>query len=227
MAEVDSFKVGVLMLNTRFPRLPGDIGNPDSLPCEVIIRRVDAARVDNVVGSEAPEAALQQILLQAGDELQAQGTDLLVTSCGFLSCMQDALAARYQVPVIASSLVLMPFLRTVYGPAEIGVLTFDSRKLTALHFNGWFDEQIGIAGIEQGKELYRVISQDETELDAEQAEQDVLMAVDALRQRQPGIRVLVLECTNLSPYRAAIKRHTGLPVYDLMTAVNWVRNAHL
>lgn len=225
MSSVDSFKLGVLMLNTHFPRLPGDIGNPDSLPCEVIIQRVDAARVDNIVSSSAPEDDLQQTLLQEADALQAQGIDLLVTSCGFLSCMQENLASRYKVPVIASSLVLMPFLRTVYGPAEIGVLTFDSRKLTEQHFNGWFDERICIGGIERGQELHRVISQDETELDVVQAEKDVLMAVDELRERQPNMRVLVLECTNLSPYREAIKQHTGLTVYDLMTAIDWIKSA--
>ncbi len=139
MSSVACFKVGVLMLNTRFPRLTGDIGNPDSLPCEVIIRRVDAARVDNVVGSDAPEAALQQTLLEAGDELQAQGIDLLVTSCGFLSCMQDTLAARYQVPVIASSLVLMPVPPTdhkrIDGNDKVDLVTMPGTRIITFQMN--------------------------------------------------------------------------------------------
>lgn len=218
------FTVGVLMLNTRFPRLYGDIGNPGSLDCDMIIRRVEAASVANIVSDQAPEQNIQEILLQAGDELQQQA-DLLVTSCGFLSTMQTQLSERYSVPVIASSLVLLPFIRSVYGSAWLGVLTFDSRKLNATHFNGWFDERIVIGGIENGQELYRVIRQDETELDVEQAEMDVLQAIDALLNRQPEISVLILECTNLSPYKQAIRRHTGLPVYDLMSAIDWVRLA--
>jgi len=33
----------------------------------------------------------------------------------------------------------------------------------------------------------------------------------------------VLECTNLPPYADALRQHLGLPVYDMVTAVNWLR----
>ena len=41
------------MLDTRFPRLPGDIGNPASFAFETRYRRVPAATVSSVVTPDA------------------------------------------------------------------------------------------------------------------------------------------------------------------------------
>ena len=41
-----------------------------------------------------------------------------------------------------------------------------------------------------------------------------------LVQRHPDIESLVLECTNLPPYAAAVQRATGRPVHHLMTFVH-------
>ena len=42
-----------------------------------------------------------------------------------------------------------------------------------------------------------------------------------LRQN-PEIGAIVLECTNMTPYAAAIQEQTGLPVFDIYTLVNYV-----
>lgn len=219
-------KVGVIMLNTRFPRLPGDIGNPDTLPWEVLIRRVEAATVAAIVSSEAPNESLQQSLLATAQELQDRGSELIVTSCGFLGAMQERFAEQLQIPVISSSLMLIPFLRTVYGAkAQLGVITFNSQSLQPVHFNGHYDDHIHIAGVEQGHELFPVISEDRESIDRERACADVVAAAQQLQQQHPEIRAILLECTNLPPYREAIEIATGLPVYDLIRATHWIMEA--
>jgi hypothetical protein len=40
-----SGKLGVLILDTRFPRLPGDPGNPATYKVTAILRRVEKATV--------------------------------------------------------------------------------------------------------------------------------------------------------------------------------------
>ena len=47
-------------------------------------------------------------------------------------------------------------------------------------------------------------------------------AARALVARHPEIETIVLECANLPPYRAAIERSLGLPVYDLLTWIDEV-----
>ena len=50
------FVTGVLKLNTSFPRLQGDIGNPDSLRGEVIFETVtDANPASVITGKPLPQ----------------------------------------------------------------------------------------------------------------------------------------------------------------------------
>ena len=41
----------------------------------------------------------------------------------------------------------------------------------------------------------------------------------------PEIGAIVLECTNMPPFRADIQHATGLPVFDITTLVRMVRDA--
>ena len=219
-----SFRLGVVLLNTRFPRLAGDIGNPESFPFPVVYRRVEAATVASVVreGAVAEEAA--QALISAAETLaEDDGVSLIATSCGFLGALQERLEQAVPVPVIASAFALLPFLRQVYGEsATIGVLTFDARRLRAAHFGPWSDAGTLVEGIEGGRELHRVIAGDLPTLDREAAEAEVCAAGKRLLARGPELAAILLECTNLSPYRRALAEATGRPVYDLNHAIGWI-----
>ncbi len=219
-----SFRLGVVLLNTRFPRLAGDIGNPESFPFPVVYRRVEAATVASVVreGAVAEEAA--QALISAAETLaEDDGVSLIATSCGFLGALQARLQEAVPVPVLASAFALLPFLRQVYGDsATIGVLTFDARRLSAAHFGPWSDAGTVVEGIEGGRELHRVIAGDLATLDRETAEAEVCAAGKRLLVRAPELAAILLECTNLSPYRRALAEATGRPVYDLNQAIGWI-----
>ena len=219
-----SFRLGVVQLNTRFPRLPGDIGNPESFPFPVVYRRVEAATVAAVVREGALAQEAEEALIAAAQALaEEDGVSLITTSCGFLGALQTRLAQAVSVPVIASAFALLPFLRQVYGEAAtIGVLTFDARRLTAAHFGPWSDAGTLVEGIEKGRELHRVIAGDLPELDREAAEAEVCAAGRRLLARCPGLSAILLECTNLSPYRRALAVATGRPVYDLNQAIGWI-----
>jgi hypothetical protein len=214
------FTLGVILLDTRFPRHPGDVGNPASFPFAVRYRRVPAATVASVVRAEAPPPALAAALVEAGRALAAEGVDMVVTSCGFLAPLQAALAEALPVPVLSSALCLLPGLRRRHGPAaRLGVLTFDSRRLGPAQLGGLDDGPLAVAGLERGRALYPAIAGDRATLDPAAAEADARAAARRLRSQAPGLAAAVLECTNLSPYRAAIAAELGCPVHDLVGAV--------
>ena len=56
-------------------------------------------------------------------------------------------------------------------------------------------------------------------------ETDVLDAVERMLARQQDLAAILLECTNVSPYRHSIAAATGLPVFDLMTAISMLADA--
>lgn len=209
--------LGVVLLNTRFPRLPGDIGNPASFDRPVLYRRVAAARVAAVARAEGVEPALAAEILAAAQALVAEGATAIATSCGFLGELQARLEAALPVPVAASALGLLPAIRVRHGAsARIGVLTFDARRLTPRHFGGHWSQDLLVEGLEQGRELHAVILEDRPSLDRAAAEADVAEAAARLLARAGRLDAVVLECTNIGPYADRVGAVTGAAVYDLV-----------
>lgn len=205
--------LGVLMLDTHFPRPPGDIGSPATyaragLPVRFLT--IHGASAKRIVQTQDP--ALLQPFLDGARQLAADGARLITTSCGFLAAWQDAIQASVPIPVITSSL-----LQCAQWPG-VGIVTFDAASLTpALLQRAGVPAGTPVEGLRPGCELQTRILADDTTLDLTQAEADVVQAAVALVARHPGVQHIVLECTNMPPYREAVARATGRPVHDLET----------
>jgi len=74
-----------------------------------------------------------------------------------------------------------------------------------------------VQGVSKGCEFQRRILGDETELDLQQARDDVVSAARQLVREHPEVSDIVLECTNMPPYRQAVIDATGRPVVDIVT----------
>ena len=77
-----------------------------------------------------------------------------------------------------------------------------------------------IIGTENGKEFTRVIINDEKEMDIDQAKQDHLDAVKELMTSHSNIGAIVMECTNMSPFAADIRKKFGIPVFNIYTFID-------
>jgi Asp/Glu/hydantoin racemase len=214
-------RLGILMLEARFPRIPGDMGNATTWPFPVLYRVVHGASPQRVVVEKAK--GLLNAFLDAAAELVELGADGITTNCGFLSLYQSELAAHVGVPVATSSLMQIPFLQSVLPPGKrVGVITISAKTLTADHLKAiGVSAAIPIVGTENGREFSRAIIDDEGELDVAAAEQDILDAGDELLRRHPDVGAIVLECTNMVPYARALRDRLNLPVYDIYSFVNW------
>ena len=65
------------------------------------------------------------------------------------------------------------------------------------------------------------------ELDNGKLTDDLCSLAKDLCQQHPDIKAILLECSDLPPYSAAIQKATGLPVFDFITLANWVASAVL
>src|SRR5665213_78652 len=106
--------LGILMLEARFPRIPGDMGNATTWPFPVLYRVVKGASPERVVLQGA--AGLLPDFLAAAAELVDQGAEAITTNCGFLSLFQAELAAHVRVPVATSALMQVPLLQATCRP---------------------------------------------------------------------------------------------------------------
>jgi hypothetical protein len=228
--------LGLLMLDTRFPRPPGDVGNAltwqrAGIPVHMLRvrgatpRRVLAAAsgrsargeagmaaADPANDSDTADGAWLRPFVDAARRLEAEGARLISTSCGFLAAGQAALQAAVQVPVLSSSL-----LQVARCPRP-GILTIDAASLDVdLLAAAGVPAGTPVQGVAPGCEFQRRILGNETTMDLAQAERDVVAGALALVQAWPGLQSIVLECTNMPPYRAAVAQATGLPVLDIET----------
>ena len=216
-----SAAVGILMLEARFPRIPGDMGNATSWDFPVHYRIVRGASPDKVVRRNA-EGLLPDFIAAARD-LVADGVDGITTNCGFLALFQNELSEAVSVPVATSSLMQTGLVNALLPPGKrAGILTISASTLTPAHLAAaGVPPETPVGSTEGGREFTRAILGNEPELDVAAAEADNVEAAMALVADHPDIGALVLECTNMVPYAPAIRNATGLPVFTVHGFVSW------
>jgi hypothetical protein len=213
--------LGVVMLDTRFPRPPGDLGNLASYTVPVNIRVVRGIWPDKVVQSAAGLHAgrVGPAFAAVVQSLASEGAAAITTTCGFLVLLQKELQAATRVPVISSSLMLLP--RLLAAQARVGVLTISATRLGReyLRAAGVPRERLGdviVQGVDPKGEFATRILGNQPEMDLALARADVVAAAVALKAREPTLTDVVLECTNMPPYRDAITEATGLKTWCLL-----------
>ena len=212
--------LGIVMLDTRFPRLPGDIGHPDAFTVPVNRRVMRGIWPDKVVQSAAGLRAGRVLpgLVMVMRTLERDGARAITTSCSFLVLLQKELQAAVKVPIITSSLLQLPRLLAV--ERKVGVLTISAGKLGTdyLRAAGVPKDRLKdvlVQSVDPKGEFATAILGNRETMEIEKAALEVVAAAVALKQREPLLRSVVLECTNMPPYRAAIEAATGLKTYAL------------
>jgi Asp/Glu/Hydantoin racemase len=214
--------LGILMLEAKFPRIPGDMGNATTWPFPVLYRVVEGASPEKVVLKGA--AGLLPDFIAAAKELVRLGAEAITTNCGFLSLFQKEIAASVGVPVATSSLMQVPWVQATLPPGKrVGLVTVSGSTLSPAHLEGaGVPLDTPLVGTENGKEFFRVlIKADKDDMDIALAERDVVEAGKALVAKHPDVGAIVLECTNMPPYAAALQTAVGLPVYDIYSMITW------
>ncbi len=214
--------LGILMLEARFPRIPGDMGNGTTWPFPVLFKVVPGASPEKVVVGGA--AGLLPDFIAAARELVSLGAEAITTNCGFLSLFQAELAAAVQVPVATSSMMQVPWVQaTLPAGKRVGIVTVNKSGLTPAHLQAaGVPLDTPVVGTEGGREFFRVLIKAEAEdMDVDLARQDILDAGRALVAAHPEVGAVVLECTNMPPYAADLQAALGLPVYDIYSMICW------
>ncbi|WP_406645713.1 aspartate/glutamate racemase family protein [Aliisedimentitalea scapharcae] len=213
--------VGILMLETRFPRIPGDMGNALTWPFPVQYRVVRGASPDKVVRGNPKD--LLDIFVEAGQDLVASGCDGITTNCGFLALVQDDLRAALGVPVATSSLMQVPMVQALLPPGKkVVILTISKATLSDAHLRAAnVPADTLVYGTDGGTVFTRDILGDAAEIDFAACRQDMLDAADEIMANEPNVGAIVLECTNMVPYAADVRKRTGLPVYSIESFVSW------
>ena len=222
--NVYAASLGILMLESRFPRIPGDVGNAATWDFPVHYKVVKGASPDLVVRQGA--RGLLEAFVSAGRELIATGVDGIATNCGFMALLQGQMSQALSVPVAASSLMQVPMVQATLPPGKrVGIITISKDTLTDAHLNAaGVPLDTPVIGTDDGHEFTRAILDDEPYLDVAQSQRDIIQAGRALLAQYPDIGSVVLECTNMVPYAAVLQRELQLPVYSIYSLLCWFQS---
>ena len=207
--------VGMLLLQTRFPRIPGDGGNAATWPFPMLWRVVGGATPDRVVRDR--EGVVDDFVA-AGRELVAMGADGITTNCGFLVLYQDQLSMACGVPVATSSLLQVPWVERLLpaGPAGRRGDGGSGKSLTAAAPRmRW--RTTGHSG--RGDRGRRRAHPGPARRPARARRGPCAGGCPCRRPSGSSSATGMsgrsfVECTNMPPYAADLSRATGLPVHD-------------
>lgn len=173
-----------------------------------------ASRKRDVVDGDL---SLTPHFINAAKKLEARGVKAISGQCGFMALFQREISDAVSIPVITSSLILVPLLyRMLNKNQKVGILTINSKILSDKHFNsvGWNSKEIpvAIAGVED-MESWKIFQKEKW--DFKQMRLDLMEVARKLVEEHSDIGSIVLEYTLMPPHRRYIQQATGLPVFDI------------
>lgn len=218
--------IGVLCLESYFPKPPGHIRNPLSFSFPIVCHVLKGIDVEKMLF--APESGLASRLIAGAQQLEKDGVKAIIGSCGFMALFQEQLSAHVTIPVFSSSLLQIPLVRLAHGPkARIGVLTASAEALGVQHFAavGVDRNDYAVAGMEQEPVFSDLIlRQTQKDMDLRAMEQAVCSVVEKMHA-QYSLDALILECTDLSAFSKAVQEKITVPVYDVNSLAEYAAHA--
>ncbi len=224
--NIAGYGIGILHLdNVWYPMVPGNVQNAWTYKYPVRYRAVTGLDTPTL-HSGAPEAFEE--ILKAAKELEREGCRAISSACGFFGHFQRQLAEAMDIPVAISSLVQIPWIRTLLKKdTKIGILTANASAITDdLYQSCGIEDTKGliVADLRRG-ENFSAIMEDRGCFDNAGVRREVLKAATGLIAEHPDIGAFLLECSDMPPYAYAIQAAVKRPVFDFITLINWLENA--
>lgn len=214
------YAIGIIAVNLAYPKIPGNVQCATTFSFPVVYEGVNFEIEQLFAG----DPSIQDMVVEAARKLEAQGVRAIVGACGFFAHFQNVVADAVNVPVFLSSLAQIPLIRTGVGSqGEILVLAADGASVTdeLLAPVGATSERIHVCNVGD-LDSFAAIRWSRGALDNEALTQDLIARAQNAIEAHPKTRAILLECSDLPPYAAAIQRATLLPVFDFITLINWV-----
>ena len=215
--------IGILMLDAFTPFIPGDVANASSYNFPVRFQKVEGFTVKRALEKDP---SIFENLLAASEDLVRNGVRAVTGDCGFMGIHQRSLARRLDVPVFLSSLLQIPFISRIVGDdKKVGIITADSRSLDAPLLAAMGikrTDNLQIRGLEDKANFYKAVIEESGTLNPEGIEHEVTSLALQMVAEEPRLKAILLECSCLPPYGAAVQVAVNLPVFDYMTMINYV-----
>lgn len=222
-------EIGILMLDTVFPRIRGDIGNANTFPFPVRYYVVKNVFTGKRLPRDADEILLNAFK-KAAKELEEEGCKAITTSCGFLAGFQEELADAVSIPVFTSTLALVPMIYPMIGKnKKIAIFTERAEFMTEYLFqkSGWSSRQIPVCvcDLPENSDFNQLVIFDRPDGEIEGIRECISTMVRDCMEKNDDIGAIVLECQNFAPYGKMIQQLSGVPVFGINQLIEFIHSA--
>lgn len=160
--------------------------------------------------------------------IEKEGVRAISSACGFFGNFHKQVAAAVDVPVALSSLVQVPWIKTLLKPGQkIGILTASEASMNEALFKSCGVEDtsgIVVKGMDHSKEFHAVVDM-RGHMDNKIAREEIVRAALELTKEHEDMGAILLECSDMPPYAADIQAAVQLPVFDFITLIRWLHHA--
>ena len=227
MGEPSRQILGVLRLDYSYPPALGDVACPSTFSYPTVQRVVDGLTF-SMCQQGTLEGDTRQALLAGIKWLEQRGVAMIIGDCGFMLNYQELARRATSLPVFLSSLLLLPTLLATFSPSKtVAVFTANSTSLLAM--KAMVHRLCGLEEVEGDRRITMVGCQDVQGFEAvalggavDQAlvEEGVVKLAKETQEEHPNLCAFLFECTELPGFSSAVRRATGLPVWDAITGGN-------
>ena len=218
--------IGILLLDSEAPYIPGDVANATTYDFPVRFQRVPGLTVEKMMNHDL---SLLGALRKGAETLKAEGVRAITSDCGFMALYQQDLAERLDLPVFLSSLLQIPFIKQLTPiDSMIGIITANKKALTSEVLalcEADIPQRLAIEGLENAPYFSSTFLKEEGILNTVEVEKEVVIAAQRMQEKHPNMKSILLECSVLPPYASAVQKATGLAVFDFVTMIRYVHSA--
>jgi hypothetical protein len=225
-SAADEPVLGILAWENELEQLPGNLIHPDTFPFPVHVERIEGACYESMVLN--PDKRMEERFARAAQRAAERGVKFIVSTTGLSVLFQQAAAQAVQIPVFTSSLLMLPTMRRLLNPGiKIGVITAGERFLSAAHLEGIGDLELHIEGIDRSPLFTQLAVSPSVIQRRRDLEELGIGAARNLLAKCPEIGLIVIEVTGLCAVAGAIRKHTGLPVLDIVECSHLMHNLYV
>lgn len=219
---VSGFSVGVLIVNTTHPLLPGNVQNARSFSFPIIYEIVEDITFHDLM--EAKDNCDQPIR-EAVERLEGRGVSVILGACGSFGHWQNRIAQYASVPVYVSIMTQVPFVISGLPlDQKLGVVfanpdAFTQRLKDECGISEADCERMVIVGADTVP-AFGQLYDGGTEADGRALEQEIVALLVNAKKENPDIGAWLFQCSELPVYAAAVQAATGLAVFDMTVLID-------
>lgn len=224
--QVAGYSVGIVYIeNINYPILPGNVVNACTYPFPVRMKAVKNLTNDRLFNNDP--TIVDDIIAAARSLVEDDGVRAICSACGFFGNYQQQVRQALDVPVAMSSLVQLPWIQGLIQPGQkIGILTANKGSMTPALLQSCGVTQtdnLVIKDALQTEEFATVVNM-RGYFDNTIAQQEIIGLAEELMEENDDLGAILLECSDMPPYAAAIQEITQLPVFDFITLIKWLHS---